>query len=67
VTIPNVPSVRLHESVGFKPVGVYRRVGYKLGAWHDVAWFQAAIQPEQVNPEQPRSMSGLHVSEYFLP
>ena len=25
--------------MGFRPVGVYRAVGYKLGAWHDVGWW----------------------------
>ena len=33
---PNVPSVRLHESLGFKPVGVMRRVGEKFGKLLDV-------------------------------
>lgn len=41
---PNVASVALHESVGFQRVGVYRAVGYKLGAWHDVGWWQREMQ-----------------------
>ena len=36
ITLPNTSSIRLHESVGFRPVGTYQEVGYKLGAWHDV-------------------------------
>jgi L-amino acid N-acyltransferase YncA len=28
ITLPNPASVRLHESLGFQPVGVYRAVGY---------------------------------------
>ena len=43
ITIPNAGSVALHESVGFEPVGVYRAAGYKLGAWHDVGWWQIRI------------------------
>ena len=31
ITLPNPGSVKLHESVGFKPIGFYRTVGYKLG------------------------------------
>jgi L-amino acid N-acyltransferase YncA len=38
IALPNPASVGLHEAVGFRPVGVYREVGYKLGAWHDVGW-----------------------------
>ncbi|MBV8062243.1 MAG: N-acetyltransferase, partial [Nevskia sp.] len=36
ITLPNAASVGLHEALGFVPVGVYRAVGYKFGAWHDV-------------------------------
>jgi len=40
ITLPNPPSVALHEALGFRPVGTYRRIGFKLGAWHDVGWWQ---------------------------
>ena len=40
ITLPNEASVALHEAVGFEPVGVYREIGYKAGAWHDVGWWQ---------------------------
>jgi len=44
ITLPHQASVGLHESLGFQPVGVYRAVGYKLGAWHDVGWWQLTLQ-----------------------
>ena len=44
IALPNVSSIALHESVGFKFVGIYRGVGYKLGAWHDVSWWQRPLQ-----------------------
>jgi L-amino acid N-acyltransferase YncA len=53
ITIPNVGSVGLHESMGFKPIGVYRAVGYKLGGWHDVGWWQLVLQPYAVEPQAP--------------
>ena len=53
ITLPNPASVALHESVGFKPIAVYRGVGYKLGTWHDVAWYGAELQPEQSAPDRP--------------
>lgn len=40
ITLPNAPSVALHERLGFSPVGVFRDAGYKLGAWRDVGWWQ---------------------------
>ena len=56
VTLPNPASVGLHEVMGFEPVGVYRSVGYKLGIWHDVAWYALALQPQRAEPEPPRSV-----------
>jgi L-amino acid N-acyltransferase YncA len=53
ITLPNAGSVGLHEAVGFTPVGVYQRVGYKLGAWHDVGWWQLALQPHRLTPPPP--------------
>lgn len=43
VTLPNDASVALHRALGFEPVGTYRRIGWKHGAWRDVAWFQKAL------------------------
>jgi L-amino acid N-acyltransferase YncA len=40
MTLPNEASVGLHRAMGFAPVGTFRRVGWKLGRWHDVAWAQ---------------------------
>jgi phosphinothricin acetyltransferase len=56
VTLPNPASVGLHTAVGFTPVGVYRGVGYKLGAWHDVAWFERSLAPRVVDPPPPRPL-----------
>ena len=41
ITLPNPASVGLHEALGFELVGVYRDIGYKLGAWRDVGWYEA--------------------------
>ena len=34
------PSLALHRSLGFVEAGRYEHMGYKLGAWHDVHWYQ---------------------------
>ncbi|WP_236795404.1 GNAT family N-acetyltransferase [Amycolatopsis sp. GM8] len=46
MTLPNEASAALHRALGFEPVGVYRKVGWKNGAWHDVAWVQKTIVPD---------------------
>ena len=43
ITLPNPASVRVHESLGFELVGVFRSVGWKLGRWHDVARMQRVL------------------------
>ena len=55
VTLPNEASVGLHTALGLQPVGVYRSVGYKFGAWHDVAWFGMPLHahPAEVAPPRP--------------
>jgi L-amino acid N-acyltransferase YncA len=63
ITLPNPASVGLHESLGFQPVGVYRAVGYKLGAWHDVGWWQLTLQARVPAPEPPLKASAVRESE----
>ena len=60
ITLPNPASVGLHEAFGFTRVGVYRHIGHKLGAWHDVAWFEAEVQPVSTIPAPPRSIATLN-------
>jgi L-amino acid N-acyltransferase YncA len=62
ITLPNPASVGLHESLGFQPVGVYRAVGYKLGAWHDVGWWQLALQERVTPPQLPIDLRTVHQS-----
>jgi L-amino acid N-acyltransferase YncA len=50
ITLPNVASVALHERLGFVPVGVYRRIGWKAGAWRDVGWWQLDLAVEGAGP-----------------
>lgn len=55
IALPNAPSVGLHEAMGLEPIGVYRRVGYKLGAWRDVGWWQKALGEPVAEPAPPRA------------
>ena len=63
ITLPNPASVGLHEAMSFKPVGIYRGVGYKLGGWHDVGWWQLSLQPESDEPHGPRRIQEIRHSQ----
>jgi phosphinothricin acetyltransferase len=53
MTLPNEASAGLHRAMGFEPVGVYRQIGWKFGAWHEVAWMQRALGVEHNPPPEP--------------
>ena len=55
VTLPNAASVGLHEAFGFVPIARYPKVGHKLGAWHDVGWWQLELHPLDQAPPRLRS------------
>ena len=59
IALPNPGSVGLHESMGFEKLGVYRRVGYKLGQWHDVGWWQLALREHEQTPREPLDLTAL--------
>lgn len=59
ITVPNAGSIGLHEAMGFERIGLHRNVGYKLGAWHDVATLGLALrtpQPGEAPPSAPRDL-----------
>jgi phosphinothricin acetyltransferase len=53
IALPNPASVALHEKLGFTPVGTYRNVGWKLGAWRDVSWWQRGLGTLEDEPPDP--------------
>lgn len=53
IALPNDASVALHEAMGFRLVGVYRGVGYKLGAWRDVGWWGLAVREGPASEARP--------------
>lgn len=59
IALPNEASVAFHESMGFERVGVYRKVGYKMGTWHDVGWWQLALSEYVNDPAPPLRMHDL--------
>ena len=57
IALPNPASQAFHESMGFTLVGIYRRIGYKLGSWWDVGWWQLTLRPEADSPAEPKPPS----------
>jgi L-amino acid N-acyltransferase YncA len=58
IALPNPVSLRLFESFGFEKVSQQRNVGFKLGAWHDVGWWQRQLRaptnpPPDISPRAP--------------
>lgn len=40
IALPNPQSIALHQSLGFNLVGTFREVGFKLGKFWDVSWYE---------------------------
>ena len=57
IALPNQASVALHESMGFEQIGVYRGVGYKLGRWCDVGWWQRHLRAREHTPQPPQDLA----------
>jgi phosphinothricin acetyltransferase len=58
-------SVRLHEALGFRPIGVFKGSGYKFGRWLDTLLMQRTLGPGSGTPPRERSdtrepVSGRH-------
>jgi L-amino acid N-acyltransferase YncA len=43
ISLPNAASVALHEKLGFTPIGTFSEVGFKLGRWVDVGYWQKIL------------------------
>lgn len=65
VTLPNMKSERLHESFGFKAIGIYQNVGYKFGSWHDVKWYGLRINEHIQSPAKPKSIQEISNTNEF--
>ncbi len=43
IALPNEPSIRLHEKLGFRKVGHMAEAGWKFGAWVDVGFWELML------------------------
>ncbi len=44
ITLPNDPSVVLHERCGFTAIGRFPKAGFKFGRWHDIGWWHRELR-----------------------
>lgn len=58
ITLPNAASVGLHEGLGFVKVAQFKDVGFKLGRWWDVGYWQLQLQ----KPLEPEALSPYSVN-----
>jgi len=65
INLPNEKSVSFHESCGFKYFATYEKVGYKLGKWKNVGWWELVINEYTDEPAAPIKFSELN--KEFLP
>jgi L-amino acid N-acyltransferase YncA len=66
VGLPNKPSERLHKSMGFNELGVFKNIGYKLGKWHDTKWFQLHLNEHIPDPPLPKKIAEIRDSPEFM-
>lgn len=63
ITLPNKESTNFHESMGFTWFATYQNVGYKLGQWCDVGWWQMELQIPAKTPLPPINYSLLNKND----
>ena len=53
ISLPNRPSVALHETLGYSLAGTIRAPGYTLGQWIDIGYFQRDLAARTKPPVEP--------------
>jgi L-amino acid N-acyltransferase YncA len=57
INLPNERSVAFHEKMGFEYFATYKNVGYKLGKWKNVGWWQLQLNEYSPEPLPPVKFS----------
>jgi len=53
IVLPHAASVRLHEEMGFREIGVHKDIGFKLGRWHDIGYWRLGLSEAAPPFEDP--------------
>lgn len=59
ITEPNPVSEKFHQKMGFAKIGTFKSIGFKLGQWHDIGWWQRRLWQLRSNPLGPDGFSEL--------
>lgn len=65
VALPNQKSIGFHQSMGFEEIGIFKKVGYKHGNWHDTHWFQLSLNEHTLEPKNPIELKEILLTEEF--
>ena len=52
IALPNPGSIALHKKFGFRKIAEYTAVGFKLGKWHNVGWWELNLDPGFSEPKE---------------
>lgn len=64
ITMPNAASEGIHRAMGFEQVAIYKKVGFKNGAWRDVLWLTLALRKHQdIQPEPVQLFADYLISD----
>lgn len=66
IVLPNPGSVRLHEAMGFAPIGIHRDVGFKLGRWQDIGYWQLALASGNAQTPEPIAFAAFRQTPGFV-
>lgn len=61
IVLPNPASIRLHESTGFRAIGIHKNIGFKLGQWHDIGYWCMELTEPTLSPKEPVPFSTLRM------
>ena len=66
VSVPKAQSEHFHLKYGFKPVGIFEKIGYKFGKWHDLSWFEYRLAEHTDVPALPIPITEIKEREDVL-
>ena len=59
INLPNEPSVEFHEKMSFRHFATFEKVGFKLGQWKNVGWWQLQLNEYENEPYAPIHLKDL--------